>query len=236
MPSTDDLSDMIKTEKNLSGIGLLVNMPTGERQKLEKKVRWCEYNHGDIIIDRDTEENSVYFLVRGKLRVQSFDDSGEAIFLADILSGDTFGELSAIDGLGRSARISAGETSLVASLEPDLFKQLLIDCPEVASSLLVRFANIIRESNNRIHSLTSRSPSQRVYKELLRLSDPSPEGDGSWIIPILPKHDEIAGWTGADKEDVAQAIGQLARQNVVKRRNRTLVINDRAKLQLLANQ
>lgn len=226
----------IPDERSLVSISLLQDMPEEKRLDLEKQVVWAEYHHGDIIIDPEKEDNSVYFLVRGKLRAQSFDDNGEAIFLADIHPGETFGELSAIDNQGRSALIAAGERSLVASLAPDLFKQLLLSCPEITLALLSRFATIIRASNKRIHALTSRTPSQRVYRELLRLSDPSPEGDGTWLIPVLPKHDDIADWTGADKEDVANAIGHLARENVVKRRNRTLVINDRTRLQLLANQ
>ena len=55
-------------------------------------------------------------------------------------------------------------------------------------------------------------------------------GGGDWVIEPLPKHDEIAAWAGVEVSEVAHAIGKLAREKVLERQNRTLVIHDRAKI------
>ena len=84
--------------------------------------------------------------------------------------------------------------------------------------------------NERVSTLSLTVPRQRVYLELLRLAVPDPRGGGAWLIEPLPTHNDIAGWAGVDEEEVAHAIGKLAREKVLERRNKTLIIHDRAKI------
>jgi len=66
------------------------------------------------------------------------------------------------------------------------------------------------------------------------MAEPSPNADGSWQIPTIPNHKEIAVWAGTSSETVARAIGQLTNEGVVKRRHRTLHIIDRRHIEKLA--
>jgi hypothetical protein len=56
----------------------------------------------------------------------------------------------------------------------------------------------------------------------------------NWIIRDLPNHKEIADWSGTSREQVAQTIGDLARDGVVRRRSRDLIIQDLPKLQVIS--
>jgi len=85
-------------------------------------------------------------------------------------------------------------------------------------------------------TLSTLSPHQRVYYELLRIAEPNTLGDGSWIVSNIPNHAAIADWIGADKEIVAQAIGKLARDGIVERKHKNLIIKDHPRLQRLADQ
>lgn len=101
-------------------------------------------------------------------------------------------------------------------------------------ALLQHLTSIIRNNNRRIVDLSTRTDVQRVYTELLRLSEPNPNGDGSWLITRMPKHKEIAAWAGTNEESVATALGQLIKVGLAKRRYPSLYIADRAKVRLLA--
>lgn len=105
----------------------------------------------------------------------------------------------------------------------------------VALNLLEDFARIMRGSNDRVVDLSTKSGVQRVYDELLRLAEPSPNGDGSWYIPAVPMHKEIAVWAGTTADTVARAIGQLTNIGIVKRRTRALHILDRRHIEKLAH-
>ena len=82
--------------------------------------------------------------------------------------------------------------------------------------------------------LSKTNPRQRVYIELLRLAVPNPRGDGSWIIEPLPHHNDIAAWAGTEQQEVAEAIGKLAREKILERKNRSIIIRDRARIESLS--
>jgi len=105
--------------------------------------------------------------------------------------------------------------------------------PVVAFNLLKRFTNIIRDLNPRVTVMSSLSPHQRVYNELIRIAEPDTSGDGNWIIYDVPNHSELASFVGSDKQVVAQAIGSLARDGVIERKHKNLIIRDYNRLQRL---
>lgn len=211
-------------------------MPPKKITEIENKCTWLEYAAGETIIDLADTTTSVFFIVKGRVKAMDFLSENQQIALAELSSGDSFGELSAIDSKKRSARITAIEPTLVARISSKDFRQMLIDSPGTALALLKRFASYIRTLNTRLTTLSTLTPHQRIYFELLRISEPNTLGDGSWIIINVPNHAEIAAWVGAEKEIVAEAIGKLARDGVVERKHRSLIIRDHSRLQRLAEQ
>lgn len=231
----------------LDGIRLLHSLPAEALRALEARCQWREYAPEDTILDLDDDGTDVCFIARGKLRILLFgrpEDSdigsgsvgvAEQVALAEMFTGDTFGELSAIDGRPRSARVIAQDNCVIALLPREALFDLLRGHPEVAIALLTRFAGMLRSMNRRVFSMATMTPQQRVYMELLRLSHPNPQGDGSWIIDALPAHGDIADWSAAPREVVGTAIGHLAREGIVERRHRSLLIKDHARLRMLAH-
>lgn len=230
-------------KRSLAHIKLLADVPTEMLAELEAKCLWREYHPNDIIFELDDVGTDMFFIVRGKLRIIIFSQAAEtdgtphdgSVTLAEMVTGDTFGELAAIDGRPRSARAMALDNCLLATLPSEHFLDLMERCPKVAIALVRRFAHLVRSLNKRVHSLSTLTPTQRIYTELVRLAEPNPQGDGSWLIQNLPPHGDIASWAGADKETVAMAIGQLAREAIVERKHRSLHIRNHARLRLLAH-
>lgn len=234
---------------HLGGIKLLADLPPAALTALEAQCTWRTFGPEEIIFDLDNNGTEVCFIVRGKLRILLFarpEDEGEAeswtrserheqVALAEMFSGDTFGELSAIDGRPRSAQAIASDNCVIAMLPRSAFVEAVRAHPDLAISLLQRFAAILRSMNRRVYSMATMTPTQRIYVELLRLAQPNPQADGSWLIDVLPAHGDIADWAAAPRESVGTAIGHLAREGVVERRHRSLIIKDHARLRLLAH-
>ncbi|MFC1673159.1 Crp/Fnr family transcriptional regulator [Pseudomonadota bacterium] len=220
-------------QRSLAMIDMLSEAPPDVVRKLEAECRWIKCESNKIIVDRDDETTDVFFIVNGRVKVMDLLGKDQEIALAELDAGSSFGELSAIDSSKRSARVTALEDTTLAALPSGDFRRLLMDCPGISIMLLKRFAGLIRTLNNRVTSLSAFSPHQRVYYELLRMAEPNPQGDGTWMIHFLPKHDEIASWSGTTREDVAMAIGNLAREGIVGRKHKSLVIKDHGRLQVL---
>jgi len=232
----EDDKSFTEGDRSLKEINLLQEATPQKIADFEKTCQWLEFGADEVVIDIKDESTDVFFVVKGKLRAMDFMSEDEEVSLAELLPGSSFGELSAIDLKVRSARVTTIEPALLASLSSKDFRKLLIDCPGIALALLKSFAGYIRTLNTRITALSTMTPHQRIYQELLRLSEPDTHGDGSWIIVNAPHHSELASWVGAEKQTVAEAIGSLARDGVIVRKHKDLHIKDRARLQRLASQ
>lgn len=184
--SEDETQAVEMIDRKLDGIELLVEAPPEVVRNLESSCRWVRYDANQIIVDRNDESTDVFFIVKGGVKVMDFLANDQEIALAELAQGSSFGEMSAIDASRRSARVSALESSVLAALPSKDFRRLLMDCPGISIMLLKRFAGLIRTLNNRVTSLSTLSPHQRVYYELLRMSEPNAQGDGSWMIHFCP--------------------------------------------------
>lgn len=221
--------------RSLRRMALLAVAPVSLVEEIEREARWQELPANRIVIDRNEATTDVYFVVQGRVQVIDFMEGRAEVMLAEMGAGDHFGELSAIDGNKRSARVVTAEPTRLASLSSAQFVNLLVNCPEVGLLLLRKFAGLIRHLNSQVTSLSSLTPHQRIYLELLRMAEPNPQGDGTWLIRMMPNHQDLAAVVGTDRDAVAAAIGELARERIVERRHRSLVVKDYPRLQLLTN-
>ncbi|MBB4268039.1 Crp/Fnr family transcriptional regulator [Roseospira visakhapatnamensis] len=167
--------------------------------------------------------------------VEPLVDEGTPMTLVEMGGGDTFGELSAIDGRMRSARAVALEPTILAVLDGPTFMSLVQQHPALSIALLRRVAGYLRNSNQRMYNLSTLTAKQRVYMQLMRLAEVNPDRPMEWIISPLPAHTDIAFWSGTKRETVAAAIGWLAREGVVMRQNRALIIRQPSRLKALAH-
>lgn len=220
--------------RRLDGIRLLSKLPPEALNEIAQQCRWREYPADAEILDRDSEDRDVYFVVRGGVQIVNYSLSGRKIALAKIAAGGYFGELAAIDGRPRSAGVIALEDCRVAAMPPAAFDQLVLDHPQLAMHLLRRLARIIRACDDRIMDLSTLGAVQRVYLELLGLSRLDPAGSGSWVIWPMPAQREIASQASTTRETVTRAISQLVADGVVARKGKSLYLRDRKRLESLA--
>lgn len=220
---------------DLSESRILAGLPQAEMGKLQENAKWFTYDDGEQFFRQGDTGTEMIFLAEGRARVLIHASSGQDVAFADIGPGGHFGELSTLDGGSRSASVVAIQDSFVAVVERDVILRAMAAFPPFALNLLQDCARILRRSNERVVGLSTKSGIQRVYDEILRLIEPSPTGDGRWLIPTIPAHKDIAIWSGTTTDTVARAIGQLTSLGIVKRRNRTLLILDRRHIEKLAN-
>ena len=138
----------------LDGIELFSALPSDALRELETACRWRECTIDDVVLERDSDETDVFFIVSGAVEAFSYTADGDKISFARIEAGDFFGELSAIDGETRSASVIAIEDSLVARMSANRFNQLVLVHSELATHLLRRLTRIIRTTNSRIVELS----------------------------------------------------------------------------------
>ena len=220
-------------EGALSRVSLFSGLAADALREIEGRCTWTRYVSGEQVFDRESDTLDVYFVIDGAVRILNNAADDREVALADVLAGNYFGELAAIDGMKRSARVVATKDSLLASLDGPSFLVLMRDHPDIALRVLERLTRIVRNLDSRVSQLSTQSEQQRIWGELLRLAEPDAAKADSWHIPDLPNHKEIAAWAGTSREQVAQAIGELARDGIVRRKTMGLVICDLPRLQMM---
>ena len=164
----------------LKNIELFSGLPFDEVKVIQQRCHWLSYQEGEQILDRDSDSRDVFFVVEGSVQVKNFSFSGREIALATIGEGGYFGELSAVDRKPRSASVLATETTVLASVTPDHFIELIQRYPSISLLVLHRLAQIVRNCDERIMDLSTLGAVQRVYVELLRLA--CRDQDQEWVI------------------------------------------------------
>ncbi len=221
-------------EETLDRIDLLQSLTEEERRSIGRRCAWRRYKGGEQILDRDSATEDVLFITHGEVRVVNYSVSGRETAYADVAAGGLIGEISAIDGMTRSASVVAITACTVAVFPGEQFIELVENDAAIAFRLLRHLTGIIRTNNERIAELSTVGAVQRVYRELLRLCEPDPSGEGALVSP-LPTQQELASKVGATRETVARALGQLTNTGVSERRGRTLLIRDTEMLSFLAS-
>lgn len=220
---------------SLTGIALLRHVSDEEREGLATKCSFRRLAAGQVILDRFSASVGIFFLLTGTARVVHHTAGGDEITIATITAGDTLGDISAIDGQGRSATVIAEDDCVVAELPQAEFHALIRRCGAVALDLLHRWAGTIRQLSDKVTYLATGTPSQRVHAELVRLARPEAAGSSHWHIRELPSHQELAKWSQTSREVVVDAVAELVRRGIAERRTKTLHILDYDALKSLAS-
>lgn len=220
--------------RGLHKVELFAGLPPEAIAEIEQQCVWLNVKADAQVFDKESDTQDVYFVVAGTVRILTAAPDDREVALADIQAGNYFGELAAIDGMRRSARVIALHDSVLAQLPSPDFLALMRRHPEVAMRVLNRLSRVIRNLDSRVTELSTKNDKQRIYSQLLQLAQADAADPDGRLIPDLPNHREMAAWTGTSKEIVAQAIGELARQGIVRRRGMGLLIPHWRRLQALA--
>jgi adenylate cyclase len=196
-------------------------------REIAQHCKWTRCRRNEYVIRRgDGADRDVYFVISGLVRVTAPAGRGRNIIFRDVAAGDFFGEQSALDGLDRFADAVSVRESLLASMPPEAFRAILANHASVRERLLRRLAGAIRELAGRVLDLGARRVQSRVWAELVRIVRASGITDKVVRIERAPTHKEIASRVGTSREEVTRELSRLARQGLLERQGRALVLHD----------
>ncbi len=226
------------TDDVLSPVACLAPLETAQRKALAAACRFARYGGGETIADPASAAGCVMFVLSGTVRVSQPPGRDGDIVFQDVGTGGLFGETEAL--LGETARFCAValRDSEIAILPAEMFSDLVSDHAAVAVALLRARLRADMAAAGPAAPLAGAGlitpDARKLYGELLRLAEPSPETPGILSISRLPRHRELAAWTGLSEADVADTLAGLVKINCVARRYPGLAILDEERLRTLA--
>jgi CRP-like cAMP-binding protein len=120
-------------------------------------------------------------------------------------SGELIGELSVLDGLGRSADAVAVGPVRALVIPADGFLSFLDDNHRIARLLLQLVARRLRSADARHFEVVSHDVEGRLARRMLDLAHDGRAG----LVVVDVTHDDLAGWVGASREAVSRALTRM---------------------------
>lgn len=172
----DVLHEHLQQSKLFANVGLdsVEHLFEGcERRKLER---------GDHLLETGAENTHLFLILGGELRVylQGRDMAEQAV----LTRGDCVGEMSLLDGRPASALVLAAQDSEVLAI-PHEVVWFLVDCSHgVARNLLAIVSGRVRDSNQALVSMQSRS---LEFEEAGRVDVLTGMHNRRWLMDAFPR-------------------------------------------------
>lgn len=215
----------------LRHIALLQGLPDERLDRLAQDCDWRSVAAGLPVTQRSEAKTDVHLLVSGRMRVTTYSAQGKQVTFRDARAGEYFGDLSAIDGMPRSADVVTLTPCVIARLDRDRFLQLLREEPLVAERVMRGLAALVRQLSERVLDLSTLAVQNRVDIELLRLAHDAGVIDNQARLEPAPAHADIASQVSTSREQVSREINALMRAGMLRKEGRALIVVDVARLE-----
>ncbi|MFB4300729.1 Crp/Fnr family transcriptional regulator [Actinomadura sp. NTSP31] len=216
----------------------LAELTPAERGDLESRGRVRDFARGDALFVEGDQSSWVAVLLRGRVKAFSYREHGGEALLAVRGPGALLGEVAAIDGLPRSATVSALEPAQALAVTSDEFMAFLQAHGRVSIIIMRMLCQRWRDADRKRVEFGMFDATGRVAQRLVELAErfgqpyegragaPGRAGGQSVRITLNLSQEELAGWVGASREAVSKALRTLRRHGWIETGRRRLIVHD----------
>ncbi|WP_051303225.1 Crp/Fnr family transcriptional regulator [Comamonas composti] len=221
---TAGLHDQPVAWQGLRQVVILQSLSDQRLAELAEQCNWQQLNALQTV-QGPWQDQRLYMLISGGLRVISYTASGRGLMLGEIEPGRFFGGLPAeCEALNMSLVVEASESSLVASLSHEDVEKLLMNEPSVLRSFINRLSNLATTLAQRVVDLGTLSVRSRLHARLLLLAERAGVSEGQALLSPAPRQSDLALLLGTSREEVAREMSRLMRLGLLRREGRQLRI------------
>jgi len=208
----------------LKKIPLFSHLKDSQLKEIAARCRNAQYKKGEVIFHKTDLSTDLYIVNSGKLNAVLADEEGDEMVLAQFEKGAFFGELSLLDGKGRSATIVANKDSEFAILKQSVFLDLLYKNPQIAVELMTTLVDRLRKADAMIESLAFLEVGERLVRTLLEAAAGEKMLTSGFLKTGKLTHKELAARIGCSREAVSKCLKVLAAKKIVKESGGSILI------------
>ena len=213
------------TASSLAPISFFAKFETALRKEFALNCRGQIYDPQEVILVRGGTNHDVHFVISGAVHTTNFSHQGKEITLRVHGAGAAFGLLSALDGQPRATDAIAKQRTVVARMTGERFRKLMQDHPAVNREVTNYLVHLVRTLANRVIELGTLNVNQRLYAELLRLSQLDEGNFDHAVIYKMPTHADLASRIATHREAVSRELKRLMRTGLLNKDGRDVWIN-----------
>jgi CRP/FNR family cyclic AMP-dependent transcriptional regulator len=185
-------------------------------EKISKLGIRKSFKKDSVVLFEHETGTALFVIVDGKVKVSRVSDDGKEVILTILGESDFFGEMAILDGLSRSANVTAMEDSELFIIQRSEFLELLNVHPEVSIALLQELTQRLRSADMKIKSLSLKDAEGKVATVILQLADDVGKiKQGTVEIEKLPFQHDLANMAGTSRETISRTLHTFAKKGLV---------------------
>jgi len=195
--------------------------------KIEKIGTLKVYLKHQVILQEEETGTALFIIKNGKVKVSRQSSDGREVILTILSESDFFGEMAILDGLTRSATVTAIEDSELFLIQRSDFLNLLHEYPETSVALLQELTKRLRSADAKIKALSLKDAEGKVATVILQLADDIGKiKHGRVEIEKLPLKQDLANMAGTSRETISRTLHSFAKKKLVELEGSKLSIVD----------
>jgi signal transduction histidine kinase len=130
---------------NLRKFDMFENLSEDELSLIAKETVVRAFGEGELVCEEGSASDTMFFIDSGSVRI-----SKQGVSLAELQSGDYFGEMSLITGDPRNARVTTLMPSVLLEVSAPVFHVIIERSPLAMRNLLTTFDSRLRLHNDKV--------------------------------------------------------------------------------------
>ena len=211
----------------LKKVELFSELTSEELTNVGSKIIVKKFKKNETILYEEDTNKYMYVIVEGNVKVVKMTEDGKEIMLAVHKSGDSFGEISLINGKTTTASVLALKDSIIAIMTKENFYALIYSQKKFLNNLLKKMCSLIREDVATIELLNFNNASQRLKVLFINLAHKYGEKTSQGIaLHIKFTHQDIANMAGLARETVTRVLDKWQKKDdIFLLKNRSIVLS-----------
>jgi CRP-like cAMP-binding protein len=213
---------------------LFADLSKNELSIIAQITQERHYRRHQLIIKAGERGDVFFLLTDGAVRVSVEGNHGKAIILGVLYPNDFFGEMALLDGLPRSATVTALKESEVLAISRKDFLECIQKVPQIATKIIVTLCLRLRRADEQVGGLAFLRAPRRVARTLLDIAlGQGHRTEHGVVLELHFTRQELAALAGVSRETFARLLTKFRQMGVLTVERRRLLIPDLHRLEEL---
>lgn len=183
---------------------------------LAERVDKQEQDAQTVLFRENDPGDSFFVVLSGSVKIYKQSKEGGEKILAVFNAGDSFGELSLIDGKPRSASAQTLENTELVVMSRDHFLDMLRNHFDLNLVIMTELVQRMRDTNEQISDLMFYDVRTRVIKSIVKLANRFGERSEHTVLVKMPldRH-ELSQMAGVNIRELNEVLSDLGERQLV---------------------
>ena len=217
-----DAGIMERRMEFLREIDLFAGLAEDNLKILAESLISRKYRKMEIIFHQGDDSQTLYLIVKGKVRIYSINQGGDETSYRIFTDRDVIGEFAAIDGKPRSTTAKAVEECTLIELERSKFMEFLQQMPELSMGLIKHLVNKLRWTTDFAETIARYDAKGRLLHIILQYKDlfgEEIEPGKIYEYKLYMNQEDLASMIGARREWVNRILRQWRKDGLLEARH-----------------